>query len=189
MKSEDVIKGEVYFDRLNNREVQILDRGSCVRYARDKRTQLFTYVNVKNLEPIKQTMEKETHDFSNAKVGDKVTCLVFGRGIISDIRHCDEYAITVKFNNDVYRRYATDGRYLLEHNQCLYHGHVDFKIETTQVCSYKEGEWIAVSYGLNYDWFIVQFKSMSSDGDVGILDPLGAIVYFPFHKKLSEFNG
>jgi len=42
MKSEDVIKGEVYFDRLNNREVQILDRGSCVRYARDKRTQLFT---------------------------------------------------------------------------------------------------------------------------------------------------
>lgn len=192
MKSEDVIKGKTYFDCFNNRNVIILEKKGDIRYAMIKDTLLLTWVNVKNLEPIKQTMEKETHDFSNAKVGDKVTCLVFGKGEITQLAPLIEYGVFVEFIGHT-RRYTRDGRWTPTSNQCLYHGHVDFKIEVVPHCPYEVGEWIAVNpinpidpAIENQKWFIYKFKGMAEDGVLVDCDGQGLV--FKRHKKLSEFN-
>lgn len=128
----------------------------------------------------------ETHDFSNAKVGDKVTCLTFGIGVIFEILQKDlSYKLRVKFKDNSIQCYNFDGKWRWDFPSTLYHGHVDFKIEAIPICPYKTEEMIAVS---NNDslWIIASFDKMAINGVFVTLD--GRTSLFQYHKKLSEFN-
>lgn len=128
----------------------------------------------------------ETHDFSKAKVGDKVTCLTFGKGEIIDILNIGfQYRLHVKMKKGNIQNYAFDGKWRWDSNSTLFHGHVDFKIETIPICPYKKDEYIAVA-NHNVWWVIGKFIEMTESGVV--VDVYGISITFKFHKKLSEFN-
>lgn len=104
----------------------------------------------------------ETHDFSNAKVGDKVSHPIYGNGVIVELDH-SEWPIDVDFTDNACFSFTLKGK---EHEsdiiQSLYHGHNTFQIIATPVSPYKEGAWIAVSDD-NKFWFIRQFVKMRQD--------------------------
>ena len=123
----------------------------------------------------------ETHDFSNAKVGDKVTCLVYGKGTITNIYVESSYNLLVRFDSGMADYYTTDGKYHLSANSSLYHNHVEFKIEVIEPCPYKVGEMIAA---YNSDrWEIVEYHHM--EGDILITSNKRR---YAQHRKLSSFN-
>jgi len=69
------------------------------------------------------------NDFSDAKVGDLVTSIIYGKGKIIEISG-DTYPIHVSFEIDNGSEYSVDGKELIiEIIPTLYKGHIDFKIE------------------------------------------------------------
>ena len=126
-------------------------------------------------------MEKETFDFSAAKVGDLVSNPTFGKGIIHSIGK-DTRPLIVTFNNrDSY--FTFDGRINIGYPQSLYHGHVDFKIETVEPCPYEVGEWIAVRNHKSHAWELAEFEHTKNTGNVR-----ASGIIWEFHTPLSSFN-
>ena len=131
----------------------------------------------------------ETHDFTAAKVGDKVSHLMFGNGVIKINDHLNT-PIQVEFDHGKFGWFYSDGKYTkFDVLPTLYHGHNTFKIIATPVSPYKEGEWIAVSDD-NKTWFVRQFVKMrqdsltvakSSDSDDGD-------ILWKYSKSLTELN-
>ena len=128
----------------------------------------------------------ETHDFTSAKVGDKVSHPTYGNGVIYKIDDKLEYQIFVKFNHSD-ATFTTDGKYHIDDIiTTLYHGHNDFQIIATPKSPYKKDEWIAASHDGKY-WFIEKFIGM--DGSfVKSIDVNGESETFQYHKSLSDLN-
>lgn len=128
----------------------------------------------------------ETHDFTAAKVGDKVSHPIYGNGVI-DIIDETIWPINVKFMNNTIGSFTTNGK---EHEEdttpSLYHGHNTFQIIATPVSPYKEGEWIAVSID-DKEWYIEMFVGMT--GHYVITQDFNCDRYrYQFHKSLTELN-
>lgn len=131
----------------------------------------------------------ETHDFSNAKVGDKVSNPFYGCGVISKIDK-SKWPINVQFNSQEVS-FTVNGKEAEEDLiSTLYHGHNTFQIIATPVSPYKDGEWIAVLHcdqwklgkcvGMNQDgWATVRL-----DGDDETIPPCN----YKYHKSLTELN-
>ena len=54
--------------------------------------------------------------FKNAKVGDKVYCLLYGEGEIINIDANLYYSVEVSFNTGLFRSYSTCGELLSDHS-------------------------------------------------------------------------
>ena len=68
---------------------------------------------------------KSNSDFSNAKVGDKVTDFILGHGIITDIIPEDSFPIRATFLGTEFN-YLMDGRaFVLDFLPTLYKGHIN----------------------------------------------------------------
>ena len=80
-----------------------------------------------------EQMKTETHDFTDAKVGDKVTCITYGIGTIINNRNSDAYPLIVMFADKGKDVYTLDGRVMLDAKPTLYHGHVEFTITTKPI--------------------------------------------------------
>ena len=132
----------------------------------------------------------ETHDFSNAQVGDKVSHPIYGNGVIDRI-DTTIWPINVKFTNNMIGSFTTSGSEHEENtNPALYHGHNTFEIIATPVSPYKVGEWIAVLHG--EDWKFAQYIGMDNsgwatvrfNGDDETMPPCN----YKYHKSLIELN-
>lgn len=74
------------------------------------------------------------NDFSTAKVDDKVTSIIYGKGIIVSINFSHEYPITVGFDTRTEISYTLNGRQIKEHNiPTLHKGHIEFDIIPKEV--------------------------------------------------------
>ncbi len=131
----------------------------------------------------------ETHDFTAAKVGDKVSHLIYGNGVIDSIDQ-GIFPINVKFR-DHNRTFGIDGdEYKSSSTPKLYHNHNTFQIIATPVSPYKDGEWIAVKHG--EEWKLAQYLGMENggwatvrfNGDDETVPPCN----YRFHKTLTELN-
>lgn len=132
----------------------------------------------------------ETHDFSNAKVGDKVSHPVFGNGVIKINDH-SHLPIQVVFDQGHFGWFYSDGRYTINDVlPTLYYGLNTFQIIATPVSPYKVGEWIAVLHG--EDWKFAQYIGMDNsgwatvrfNGDDETMPPCN----YKYHKSLIELN-
>ena len=124
-------------------------------------------------------MEKETFDFSAAKVGDLVSNPTYGKGKIYRIE-TDSRPIGINFNSGCWW-FTIDGRLNSSELQSLYHGHIDFVITPVEPCPYGVGEWIAV--GTGDGWILRQFAKMDKSA---IIDSFGEM--WDHHHQLSFFN-
>ncbi len=130
----------------------------------------------------------ETHDFTAAKVGDKVSHPIYGNGVIINIDR-SKWPIDVKFNINIVVPFTLNGK---AHDEdlisLLYHNHNTFQIIATPVSQYKDGEWIAVSYKGKI-WYIEKFVKMGDDGiGVNTEDLMGSKDWNEYHKSLTELN-
>ena len=72
-------------------------------------------------------MTKPINDFSDAKVGDKVTCYENGYGEITSVGVCTYYPIAVDFGNGEKDTYQADGWMYDDRSVAfLFKGHVEF---------------------------------------------------------------
>ena len=78
-------------------------------------------------------MKTKTHDFTDAKVGDKVTCTLYGIGIIITNTDNSTFPILVRFEKGYNSSYTLDGRIMSEAKQGLYHGHIEFTVTTKPI--------------------------------------------------------
>ena len=81
---------------------------------------------------------KTNSDFSDAKVGDLVTSLMYGHGVIDEVLNQSLYSIIVRFGEkdeseiDEYKQYDENGFYdRLHFAPTLFKGHIS--IESLQV--------------------------------------------------------
>lgn len=71
----------------------------------------------------------ELNDFSNAKIGDPVTSIRYGKGVIIIITNDEYYPIHLKFDDDTLFAFSKDGYYLEDEiTPDLYKGHGHFNI-------------------------------------------------------------
>ena len=126
----------------------------------------------------------ETHDFTAAKVGDKVSHPIYGNGVIVEIDR-SSYPLDVKFSDGV-SSFKADGSDGESRNQCLYNGHNTFQIIATPVSPYKDGEWIAVSVDCKR-WGIERFIKMDGYMVVAV-DDNDEMGKYQYHKSLTELN-
>ena len=113
---------------------------------------------------------KEINNFSNAKVGDLVTDIVFGVGVIKNIDDGSNYPIKVNFNKTLVL-YTTNGRHYVEEiRPRLYKGHLNLSISVESIDpfaelkkAYAEGKEIEVNDNY-YGW--VTIKSPNWDCDI-----------------------
>ena len=75
-------------------------------------------------------MTAPINDFRRSKKGDKVTCCIYGKGIIDKISQesRSKYPVYVEFNDEYYQYYTLDGK-LDEYFPAsqLYKGHLLFE--------------------------------------------------------------
>ena len=126
-------------------------------------------------------MEKETFDFSAAKVGDLVSNPTYGKGKIYRIE-TDIRPIGANFNSKLWW-FTIDGRFDCSEPQSLYHGHVDFIITPVEPCPYEVGEWIAVRNHKSHAWELAEFEHTKNTGNVR-----ASGIIWEFHTPLSSFN-
>jgi hypothetical protein len=85
------------------------------------------------------------------KVGDRVTCLLYGDGVVTAESSCDKYPITVSFDSGESNGYTSEGKYYAEDatQRVLFHaGTVKLvvdqeavnKLATKYIPQYKEGQ-------------------------------------------------
>ena len=79
-------------------------------------------------------------------VGDKVTCLMFGEGVVREVKPCSvKYPVIVDFGGcQTNVSYTTDGKFHVDGRQTLYSGTVDVQVTpviTVDVAILPTGEW------------------------------------------------
>ena len=91
------------------------------------------------------------------KKGDKVTCSMYGKGVVINIDYNYDHPISVQFE-DCIRTYTNDGKYLYDCKRTLHQGHVDI-IEPVLVPieDYEKGE--AVWFKIYQYWYIGFYDS------------------------------
>lgn len=66
------------------------------------------------------------------KVGDPVTCLLYGKGTVTHVESYGAYPITALFENNGVRCYTKDGKHISgQERAVLFHGHYKLTIELT----------------------------------------------------------
>lgn len=130
----------------------------------------------------------ETHKFRNIKVGDKVTCCVFGKGVVINIEE-DNFPIHVYFETGIIESYNFNGYYDIDHiRPTLYHGHIDFNIEVTESCPYEVGEMIAVRDNVQSTWSMLPFVKKDNMSNGVFVKWCGLEIFYCHHSKLTEAN-
>lgn len=97
------------------------------------------------------------------KVGDKVECLVYGKGEVVDIRKSyPEYPVGVKFESGRTDNYTKDGRLRAGYNVTLTKG--TWKVEEVlPEVTYKQGELVWCDVRKNYEWQLATYASKVGD--------------------------
>ena len=102
------------------------------------------------------------------KVGDKVTCPIFGKGVVVNIqpRHDqDVFPVKVEFEEDeekIEYDYTFDGRSSIYGKPILHKGHIDIpEPELKEIVSFEKGEivWGMDKYG---EWYCVRFAEFET---------------------------
>jgi len=125
----------------------------------------------------------KTFNSKYLKVGDKVTCDVYGKGEVNKIHNDNSFLIIVLFESTCMVGYNTYGAFERSARPTLHNGHVEVTIEVSEPCQYHVGELIAVRDDESSLWFVVQFYDFK-DGKVRTnkIQPTS----WNFHCKLSE---
>ncbi len=82
------------------------------------------------------------------QVDDKVTCFIFGKGIVKSVNPNCHYPIAVDFGNNSVRCYTHDGRYTNDKNITLFQGHIDIVLPINKPIHQCYYEWYI--YGNRY---------------------------------------
>jgi len=91
------------------------------------------------------------------KVGDKVTCPVYGKGIVSSIDGNIDNPVKVIFENQMQVYYFFDGRFNKNSNRILRQGHIDIpEPELKEIVTFEKGE-IVWGMAKNGEWWCVKF--------------------------------
>jgi hypothetical protein len=84
---------------------------------------------------------------SEFKVGDTVTCAMYGEGKVIDVRDVLQYGVEVVFRGGLTQSYSVDGRLNEAANRTLFKGIVTFSVEFESrllVAILPTGEWAEV---------------------------------------------
>lgn len=107
------------------------------------------------------------------KVGDTVTCVMFGKGKVISIIDT-EYPINVMFDNDLKQSYTEDGRWLdsVPVAPTLYKGRRNVEVKVSdplpELPDFKCGDWIAVGFDegmLEHNPLYRQFLEFKENGE------------------------
>lgn len=129
------------------------------------------------------------NDFSKAKVGDVVTCAVYGEGKIHHI-DTDIYPISVDFTNTT-KWYTTDGRLDEDANPTLFKNKTQTEIIVKKAAPYQENELILVRDSETAPWKVAKFVSMTPVNNVyaRFIGTLTAAEHsFNYHCSLRDFD-
>lgn len=105
-------------------------------------------------------MQKEIY----FQVGDKVTCLLYGKGIVVNPKEKHgSYCLKVKFQDEIVKSYTYDGRYLLNQKPCLFQGHIDINLPTNKpIYQFKKGDLVWVKSRRASTWECRFFSHMEN---------------------------
>ena len=96
------------------------------------------------------------------KVGDLVTCSMYGKGKIVDIDTFCDSPLKIKFEKGLLIHYMLDGRYSNFSNRTLHQGHIDIpEPELKEIVTFEKGEivWGMDKYGA---WYCVRFAEFET---------------------------
>lgn len=105
----------------------------------------------------------ETHDFSYAKAGDLVTCLMFGNGEIKQIIFSmTEFPLRIYFHDSqTFQDFNKFGKWGKFTKATLYHGHVEFEIKVKEPVY--EWQWLMRDTDGFYD--VTSFETTKPDSN------------------------
>lgn len=124
------------------------------------------------------------------KVGDKVTCIVKGHGIVEEIVKDATYPVIVGFPNGFFTResYTLNGRYLDRANITLLQGHIDLNTiipKNKPIVNFTKGELVWVSDN-KQDWFASYF-CYKTENLFGIkTDANSSISHWNYCRKFND---
>lgn len=95
------------------------------------------------------------------KVGDKVECLVNGKGEVFRLKSDHDFCIYVSFENGRKDAYTKDGKLYSNSNVCLTHGTWDVKEKPLEI-TYKVGELVWADLGYGDGWQVFEYHSKTS---------------------------
>lgn len=132
------------------------------------------------------------NDFSKAKVGDVVTCTIYGEGTIYKYKIDDDNTpIYVDFGF-TQEWYTIDGKLNSKVISTLFKGRTKTEIVVKKVDPYQENELILVRENESVPWKLAKFISINSFGNVcACLMGLRNVpqFFFSYHCSIHDLNG
>lgn len=136
-------------------------------------------------------MKKEVY----FKVGDKVTCLLYGHGIVEKVIEESDcvYVVTVLFSNYNNETYTFDGRFRGDSNIVLFQGHLDVTNKLPQnkpLSIFQDGElvWINTNHKVQGGW-IPAYVEIDKDKRVYFRSTCLQYLYWEYEvKEVSKFE-
>ena len=117
------------------------------------------------------------------KVGDKVTCCMYGKGNVAylDYNIKNGYVMQVRFPSPIgIRDYTGDGRLNINGRRVLYQGHIDIpEPELKEIVTFEKGE-IVWGMAKNGEWWCVKFVEFENYIPSNIF-----IGYYPQRKDVG----
>ena len=120
------------------------------------------------------------------KVGDKVECLLYGKGEVTKVEKDCTFPVIVDFKDLASVMYTEDGRYSVKSKVTLTKG--TWKIEEVlPEVTYKQGELVWCDVRKNYEWQLATYSG-KADGMHHLTTKVGSSVWCVTSRSIRKFK-
>mgnify|MGYP003440070020 FL=1 len=121
------------------------------------------------------------------KVGDKVECLLFGKGSIDAIENNSAYPVSVRFGPSKIQWYTKDGRYVELSKVILTKG--TWKVEEVlPEVTYKQGELVWCDVRQNGEWQLAIYDFEDGSNMHRVITKVGSAMWGVPNKCIRKFK-
>lgn len=122
------------------------------------------------------------------KVGDKVECLLFGKGYIDVIDNvAKDFPIGVRFGQFKIQWYTYDGRFIKDAGVCLTKG--TWKVEEVlPEVTYKQGELVWCGVRKNGEWQVAVYDFEDGSNMQRVITKIGSAMWGVPNKCIRKFK-